>query len=241
MNELSVIIPAYNEAAAIKGNVALVVQKLDALKISYEIILVNDGSTDDTLAVMRTLQNHNIHIITYPINQGKGHAVKSGMMSAKGKFHLFMDADLSTSLESIGIFMSHMRNNEYDLILGERVSSTKHRRLHQPFYRILLGKIFTGLSRLCVGRMINDFTCGFKILNSDASRLLFSQQRIKRWGFDTEIIYIAIRNRLRIGQIPVMWNHHPNSKVHALSAVFTSLGDLLYITYNGITGQYSRR
>ncbi len=241
MVELSVIIPAFNEAHVIENNVRQVIAALDKLKITYEIICVNDGSTDTTLASLERLRDSRINLLSYPENQGKGYAVRFGMNKALGKYRLFMDADLATSLDAIGIFYDQMCRGTYDLILGDRQSDSTQQRQHQPLYRRILGRIFTLLSCLCVGRNINDFTCGFKIFSSPASTLIFNQQRINNWAFDTELIYIAVLNKLRIGQIPVAWKHQPHSKVRAMRDIVTSLRDLLRIRINGMTCCYTKK
>jgi len=241
MIELSIIIPAFNEARDIEANVRQLSQKLDTLKLAYEIILVNDGSTDKTLDTMHRMKNAHLTILTYDHNKGKGHAVHLGMEKAQGQYHLFMDADLSTSLDALEIFLNHMRRNDYDMIIGDRQSNRQQQRLAQPFHRRILGKIFIVLSCICVGKIITDFNCGFKIFSKETSKLLFSQQRIYNWAFDTEIIYIAILNKKRIGQIPVVWNHHPSSTVKPWRDVFTSLYDLVRIKCNGLTCMYTRR
>lgn len=229
MIELSVIIPVFNEAACIQANTLAVKEKLMSLNVSFEIILVNDGSKDGTLAKIQAISKGPIKVISDDKNHGKGYAVMQGMRAATGKFQLFMDADLSTSLNAIQEFLSLMRKGQYDVILGDR--HPLNQKISQPFYRIFLGRMFLWLSCLCVGKKINDFTCGFKMFTLDASRVIFNKQRLHNWAFDTEIIYIAIVQHMRIGQVPVIWHHEAHSKVNAFRDVFTSLWGLIRIKF----------
>lgn len=238
MIELSVILPAFNEAADIQRNALLIQQKLRSLKVAHEIILVNDGSTDNTLECMRQLPADTFKILSYERNAGKGHAVRLGMLQARGRFHLFMDVDLSTSLDAVDVFLAAMRTGQYDVLLGERKSHFHSQKIRQPLHREILGKFFLLLSKVCVGRNIKDFTCGFKMFTAAASTDIFSRQVIDKWAYDTEIIGIAIARDLRIGELPVIWNHHESSQVRALRDTATSLRDLVRIKCNLIKGQY---
>lgn len=236
--ELSVIIPVFNEEADIHKNLLIIEEKLSSLKISYEIIVVDDGSRDQTLEQAKAVNSRHITVLSYDTNRGKGFAVRHGMLAARGQFHAFMDIDLSTSLGTIDIFLARIREGDVHILIGDRKSRPELQKIRQPFYRRFLGQVFTGLSSLCVGRWFNDFTCGFKMFNQKASHLLFQRQLIYRWAFDTELIYIALIHHLRIKEIEVVWNHHNDSTVRPWRDVVTSLNELFQIKVNGLKGLY---
>lgn len=236
--ELSVIIPVYNEETEIIANLQTVQNKLGSMGITYEIIVVNDGSSDQTLLKAQTYASNNVIVLTYPENQGKGYAVRHGMLHAAGKFRIFMDIDLSTSLDAFDTFLARMRLGDCDLIIGDRKSDPTNQKIKQPFYRRFLGRGFTWLSCICVGYNIKDFTCGFKIFHKKAAEIIFQRQRINRWAFDTEIIYIALSHKLRLGEMPVTWENHHQSTVRPLRDILTSLLGLLQIKINMLQGTY---
>jgi len=206
--------------------------------IAYEIIVVNDGSTDQTLSKVRTYSSDHTIVLSYGKNQGKGFAVRHGMLHAAGKYKIFMDIDLSTSLEAFELFLARMREDKCDMIIGDRKSNPDNQTVKQPFYRRFLGRGFTRLSCWCIGRDIKDFTCGFKIFNKKAAEIVFQRQKVYRWAFDTELIYIALLHGLRIDEMPVIWEHHQISAVRPLRDIMTSLSGLFQIKFNEWTGQY---
>ncbi|HLD87807.1 MAG TPA: dolichyl-phosphate beta-glucosyltransferase [Candidatus Omnitrophota bacterium] len=235
---LSVIIPAFNEEKEVRDNTRAVEQKLDSLRLNYEIILVNDGSADGTLSRMQECAGSRIKVLSYEKNRGKGFAVRHGMLHAAGRYRLFMDADLSTSLEAMDKFLEHMRQDDYDMIIGDRKSKPGDHTVKQPWHRRFLGNGFIVLSRWCVEKKIRDFTCGFKMFNRRAADIIFKKQQILNWAFDTELIAIALIHDLRIGEIPVTWNHHHGSAVRPMRNIFTSLAGLLKIKWNILQGVY---
>lgn len=238
MPELSVIIPAYNEEQDLSANVLLVDEHVKKLGTSYEIVLVNDGSRDKTLEIMHQLANKHIRVFSYDRNYGKGYAVRHGMQNAQGKFRLFMDVDLSTSLEAVDEFLRIMRTGQYNILIGERPTHFQKQGIKQPFIRRFLGKGFSALSRFCVGQNIKDFTCGFKMFDLKASEIICAKQRIFNWSFDTELVAIASIQKLKIGEIPVLWSHRSGSQVRALRDVCTSLAGLFKIKWNMVRGVY---
>jgi dolichyl-phosphate beta-glucosyltransferase len=236
--ELSVIIPVFNEELEIIKNLQTVEKKLRSMGISYEIIVVDDGSIDQTLNQVRSYPCREVTVLSYEKNQGKGFAVRHGMLRASGQYRLFMDIDLSTSLEAFDSFLNEMRKNTCDILIGDRKSNPDHQTVKQPFFRRFLGRGFTGLSCLCVGKNINDFTCGFKMFNKKSSDIIFHRQLIYRWAFDTELIYIALLHGLCIRELPVIWQHHGDSTVRPLRDVITSLSELIKIKFNAWKGLY---
>jgi len=228
MKELSVIIPVYNEGKIIRRNLRMVDDYLQTLGLDYEIVIVNDGSSDNTWEHLTAMPGQHIRLISYAENKGKGFAVKCGMMAANGRYRLFMDMDLSTELTEIPKFLQCMRDGRCDICVGNR-HSIKLWAQKRPWHRALLGKIFAFLSSVSSGCPLEDFTCGFKIFTAEACEKVFVRQSIYNWAFDTELISIAHHLGLRIHQEPVAWHHHGNSKVHIGPAMVTSLMSLIKI------------
>lgn len=230
MVELSVVIPVYNESKIVRRNLEIVDNYLQTLGTDYEIIVVNDGSTDDTLKLISSAAGKYVRIISYPKNQGKGFAVNQGMTAAFGRYRLFMDMDLSTDLTEIPKFLVRVREGLCDICVGNR-HYVRLSAQHRPWPRALLGKVFATLSVWATGCRLDDFTCGFKIFTAEACTAVFPRQRIFGWAFDTELMAIAQSLRLRIRQESVAWHHHGNSKVRIGSAMITATIDLGKIWY----------
>ena len=236
--ELSVVLPAYNEGKKISRNVGRLKQAMDAMKMNYEILIVNDGSTDNTLIEAKRCEYENIKVYSYERNSGKGYAVNFGMRQARGEYRLFMDVDLSTCLEEIGNFLNVTRQGQADILIGTRKSKRHLQKIRQPSYRIFLGEVFTWLAGLCTGYPLSDFTCGFKMYTKKAADIIFPRQKIFHWAFDAELICIASLHRLRIKEIPVLWNNDPDTKVRLLHDSLTSLFGLFKIRWNVLRGFY---
>ncbi|MBI4309402.1 MAG: glycosyltransferase [Candidatus Omnitrophica bacterium] len=230
--ELSIIMPAFNEAEEIQASIRTVDKKMAAMKAVYEIIVVNDGSRDETLTKAQACACGHIQILSYGQNRGKGFAVRHGMLHSKGKYKLFMDVDLSTSLDAIDQFLMSMHEDKYDVLIGNRKNGPGSTGTGQPWHRRFLGTGYIKLSCLCAGTNIKDFTCGFKMFNAKAADIIFTRQRTFDWSFDTELIYIAILHRLRIGEMGVVWKHHHGSTVRPLRDILISLAGLLKIRWH---------
>lgn len=236
--ELSVVLPAFNEGPYIVESIQRLKSHLEKHSVSYQIIVVDDGSTDDTPAKAREYQSRRIEILSYRTNRGKGYAVRHGMLHAQGRYRLFMDVDLSTSLTAIDSFLSLMHKHPHDVVIGNRKTKESVQKIKQPFYRRFLGKGFTLLSRWLMGVRITDFTCGFKMFTATAAETIFRRQKIFDWAFDAELIYIARLHRLTIHEVPVTWQHHADSKVRILRDILRSLTSLARIRWYGMKGYY---
>jgi len=226
--ELSIILPVYNESKIIRPNLEKVNDYLQTLGLEYEIIVVNDGSTDDTLKQISSIKEKRVSVISYGQNRGKGFAVNRGMTSARGRYRLFMDMDLSTELTEIPKFLKLVRDGLCDICVGNR-HAVRLLDQKRSWHRALLGRIFAILSSVCTGYRLEDFTCGFKIFTAPACEKIFPRQHIDGWAFDTELITIAHQLRLNIRQEPVVWTHHEGSKVNILKSIFTSSLGLIKI------------
>jgi len=236
--ELSIILPAYNEGLYIEDSLKKIQDVVDKLNVTYELIVVDDGSTDNTLLKVKRCESSQVKVVTYFQNRGKGYAVKEGMLYAQGKYRLLMDVDLSTSLSAIERFLNLMRTNDYDVVIGNRKTHPHLQKIRQPWYHRFFGKGFTWLSCLMIGCFLNDFTCGFKMYRKEAADIIFKRQRIFNWAFDAELIYIAMQHHLKIHQEPVEWSHHPDSKVRLFNNIVTSLAGLMQMRINGLKGYY---
>ena len=226
---LSIIVPAYNESKRIH-NLDDILRYLGKLKESWELIVVNDGSQDDTLQKLESFKRKsNFKVISYATNRGKGYAVKAGMLAASGKFRLFCDIDLSTPIEEIRKFKPFLE--KADVVIGTRKLKGAKVILHQSFLREYLGKGFTLLSQLILNTWVSDFTCGFKCFSGPASEKIFNKTRIFRWGFDSEVLFLAKKYKLMTIEVPVIWKNDPQTRVRFPRDLINSFGELIAIRY----------
>lgn len=234
--ELSVIIPVFNEEKRL-SNLEKVLFYLERQKFESELIVVNDGSLDSTQNLLEKYYKKNkFKIISYKKNRGKGFAIKTGMLAAKGRYKLFTDIDLSAPIEEIERFMLHIKKNPV-VIASRRIKKAKLI-TRQPKIREFMGSFYTSLSQRILGLDISDFTCGFKCFNSDAANNIFSKTKIERWGFDPEILMIATELGYNILEIPIIWRHDPNTKVKFPQDIFKSFHELLKIRIYSMRGYY---
>ncbi len=240
---LSIIVPAFNEEKIISENINKYNNYLKTQNYSYEIIIVNDGSCDNTEKIIKEIcsQNKNIKTINLLKNHGKGYVVKRGMLEAQGDYCLFLDADNSTSIEHLNQALPLMQGKR-DIIIGSRnPHDIKEAKiiLHQPFWKMLLGKTGNFLMRMLFKIKIRDTQCGFKIFSKEAVEKIFPQLTINRWLFDLEILILAQKYEFKIKIIPVKWVNSKESSV-GLKGYFTSLKELLKIKYNLIFNKYKK-
>lgn len=225
----SIIVPAYNESSRL-FHLESIAGYLKSLKQSSELIVVNDGSRDDTLTKLEKLsQKLNFKLISYPVNHGKGYAIKQGMLAAKGEYALFLDIDLSTPINQIEKIVPLLTPNR--VLIGTRKTKGAVVAVHQPFIRETLGKGFTLLSQIFTQVWVSDFTCGFKCFPIKAAHQIFKASRIYRWGFDSEIIYLAHKYQYQIKEVPVTWTNDTQTKVKFPQDLINSLMELLRIRY----------
>jgi dolichyl-phosphate beta-glucosyltransferase len=233
---LSVIVPVYNETRRLY-HLDQIFDFFKKEKEEIEIIIVNDGSTDKTLSELKKYQKKNrLEIVSYSRNRGKGFAIKTGMLAAGGQYRLFMDLDLSTPLDQWSKFQPHLK--EADILIGSRKTKGAELLARQPWWRETLGKGFTLLSQLALNVWASDFTCGFKCFSEKAAIKIFSQATIERWGFDSEVLFLAKKYRLSVKEIPVAWKNDMQTKVKFPQDLVRSLSDLLAIRTREILGKY---
>jgi dolichyl-phosphate beta-glucosyltransferase len=234
--EISIIIPAYNEEKVI----AETIKKITAFfrERDYEIIIVDDGSTDNTLLKVQELNYPNIKLIRNYKNYGKGYSVKRGMLHSKGREVLFTDVDLSTPLEDYEKLKREIENDS-DLAIGSRLLSGSTIIKRQPIIRELLGKFYGIFAHYLVRWKFVDTQCGFKLFKGDAARDIFGEVGVKGYGFDIEVILIALKKGYKITEVPVRWVDNPDSKIKFFSLVyFYVLRDLVMIFLKKLKGIY---
>ncbi len=235
---LSVIIPAYNEERRIKNTLLEIDEFLTTQNYNYEIIVVNDGSRDGTVELVKNLQKSvkKLKIISNQKNYGKGHAIRQGLLKASGEFRLFTDADNATSIEQIQNFLPFFQKG-FEIVIGSRNLQNSRIKKHQPLYREILGNLGNFLIQILVISGIKDTQCGFKCFSAKLVKDIFPKLKINRWGFDIEILILAKKKGYKIKAVPVIWTNDINSKV-ALSAYLGTLKELLQIKWNIIKGKY---
>lgn len=227
---LSTVIPAYNEERRIRPTLGRIREYLDKQAYTSEVIVVDDGSIDGTARVVAEFQASwpALRLIRTGRNRGKGYSVKTGFSNAEGEILLFSDADLSTPIEEADKLIAAIRSGAA-VSIGSRALDRSVVRIHQPWYRELMGKIFNRFVRLIAVQGIHDTQCGFKAFTREAAMNLISRQRIDGFSFDVEILYIARRLGYVIREIPVTWINNDNTRVRLIQDSLGMLIDLLRI------------
>ncbi|MFH1597579.1 MAG: dolichyl-phosphate beta-glucosyltransferase [Patescibacteria group bacterium] len=229
---LSIVIPVYNEAARITKSLEKIIKYFE--RDDYEILIIDDGSSDRTLDIVRSFRNNRIRILRNEVNLGKGYSVKKGVLAATKSHILFSDADLSTPIAEFEKFKPYLKS--HDILIGSRAMTNSDVKVRQPIYKVILGRLGNLMIRLLAVKGIQDTQCGFKLFNRQ-SKKLFTKSTIYRWGFDFEILYIAQKQKLNIKEIPVVWVNDPRSKVKKIDYLITFY-DLIKIRINNILGKY---
>jgi len=238
---LSVVIPAYNEAERIGATILALGDYFARQTYAWELVVVDDGSNDNTIEVVENAYDSkygNLRIIRGELNRGKGHAVKSGMLAAKGEFVLFMDADMSTPISELDRFLPLLLNG-HNVVIGSRKTKGAAVLVKQPWYRQKMGAAFTKLVRRSLGLRVTDVTCGFKCFHQKAAREIFSRQRLVDWSFDAEILFIAKKLGYQIREVPVEWSDVEGTRVRLRRDVIKTLLGLREIRLNNAEGHYN--
>jgi len=243
---VSVIIPAYNEEKRIGATLLAIDKYLAGQKYLYEILVISDGSTDKTADVVGKYKQlvKNLEIIDNLENKGKGYVVRQGMLAAKGKYRVFMDADNSTSLDHVEK-MWPLFNKGKDIVIGTRDSrdvKEATQAVRQPFSKRIIGDIGNLLIQILAVPGIWDTQCGFKGFSDKAVKDIFPRLGINRWGFDIEMLALARKFKYKIKEVPVDWRNDPNTGSHpGLSAYFQVLTETVKIRWNLMTGVYNKQ
>lgn len=226
----SVAIPCYNEAARIGGTVRETLDYLAAQSPDAELIVVNDGSTDSTSAIVReALAGAKVKtqlLENFP-NRGKGAAVRSGLLAATTPIGLFFDADLSTPLSEIPKVIEPIARGDVDVAFGSRALDRKLIGVHQPWRREQAGRVFNCIVRIATGMPFWDTQCGFKAFRLDVCRPILEKANTIGFAFDVELLFMAYRAGLRLREAPVRWNHAEGSKVRVIHDSFAMLREVI--------------
>lgn len=238
---LSLVIPAYNEAERIGDTLASADRYLAHQDYDAEIIVVDDGSDDDTAGIVRACQRESrttLLLESLPENRGKGYAVKTGMLKqATGRFRFFCDADGSTPIEEIDR-CGALFESRTDIIIGSRALPESIIQKRQAWYRENMGRCYNRIEKMLGITSYSDTQCGFKGFSDNATELCFSRQTVDRFSFDAELLYIAARHGLNITEIPVRWINSPNSKVNPVRDAARMFLDLIIIRLKDLSGRY---
>src|SRR5436190_4080338 len=240
MAKYSIIIPAYNESARLSSTLDRVLNYVSAEQWDAEIIVVNDGSRDNTadLVCQYAKENPCLRLLENPGNRGKGYSVRNGMLNASGEFLLFSDADLSAPIEEAPKLFAAI-NAGADVAIGSRWLRPELQTQRQSVLRQFYGRAFNIALRVVLGLNIKDTQCGFKAFTRAAGQRVFPQQQIERWGFDSELLYLARKSKMKIAEIPVAWAHVEGTRISPLRDGLRMFGEVLKIRWNAMTGKYS--
>ncbi|MFB3916843.1 MAG: dolichyl-phosphate beta-glucosyltransferase [Terriglobales bacterium] len=236
----SIVIPAYNESGRIGASLEKVLAHIAERAWNAEVVVVNDGSRDDTAAIVRRYAETTPHLrlIENPGNRGKGYSVRNGMLHARGEILIFSDADLSSPIYETDKLIAALRGGA-DVAIGSRWMRPELQTERQPLYRQLFGRIFNLLLRVLLGLKFKDTQCGLKAFTRSAAQQIFPRQRIERWGFDPELLFLARKQRLQVAEVPVEWAHDERSKINPLSDGFKMFMEILRIRWYALTGKYA--
>jgi glycosyltransferase involved in cell wall biosynthesis len=238
----SIVIPAYNESARIPATLQSVIAAVRANQWSAEVIVVNDGSKDSTAQLVHdfALEAPEVRLIENPGNRGKGYSVRSGILQAQGEIVMFTDADLSAPMEEAGRLFAAIAAGA-DIAIGSRWLERGRQTHRQPLYRQFFGRCFNAVCRMVMRLPFADTQCGFKAFTRAAAQTVFQLQTIERWGFDPEILFIAIKRGFRIVEVPVSWAHDERTRMSYLKDGMQMLKELALVRWNALTGHYSKR
>ncbi len=239
--QISIIIPAYNEGARIERALERVLTCVDERRWDAEVLVVDDGSTDDTAAIVQRWQTRYPHLQLFenPGNRGKGYSVRNGLLQAAGEIVMFTDADLSAPIEEAELLFAAIEAGA-DVAIGSRWLDKQRQTRHQPLYRRFFGRCYNGLTRFVMGLPYKDTQCGFKAFRRGAAKCIFPLQTIERWGFDPEILFIAQKLGFHIVEVPVTWGHDERSRISYLRDGSQMLKEMVEIRSNSFRGRYDR-
>lgn len=228
--ELSVVIPAYNEARRLGPTLDRVTAYLRERGGEHEVLVVDDGSTDGTASLVTTHPAPSVRLVRQPENRGKGAALRRGVLESRGRRVLLCDADLSTPIEDLERLERRLAAGAA-LAIGSRGVIESDVSVRQPLYRELMGKTFNRIIRLLGVRGLRDTQCGFKLLDGEVARRLFAELRTSGFAFDVELLWLATRHGYRIEEVGVRWVDSPDSRVHPLFDAAAMLRDVLVMRW----------
>jgi dolichyl-phosphate beta-glucosyltransferase len=237
----SIIIPAYNESARVGASLDKVLAFVAERGWDAEIVVVDDGSRDKTVEIIRGYAEKNpcLRLLQNPGNRGKGYSVRNGMLHARGELLLFSDADLSSPIEEADKLFGAIAGGA-DIAIGSRWLQRDLQTQPQPLYRQIFGRVFNLMLRVTLGLGFKDTQCGFKAFTRRAALAIFPLQNIERWGFDPELLYLGKKKGFKIAEVPVEWAHSEGTRINPLRDGSRMFAEMLKIRWNGLTGRYDR-
>lgn len=235
--KISVVIPCYNEQKRIGKSLDKIIVYFAKKKYTYEIIVVDDGSKDKSIQIVKAKKNKNIKIFKNKQNYGKGYSVKRGMLKAKYPLVLFSDADLATPIAEIEKLIKQIKKG-YDVAIASRNMKESQIETYQPVHRQIMGKLFSYLVKLIALRSFKDTQCGFKLFKKDVAKRIFQKLTLNRFAFDVEALVIAQKQKYRIIEVPVKWIDKTGSTINPLKDSIKMLKDLVIIRINSLVGKY---
>jgi len=238
--ELSIIVPSYNEELRLPPSLDRLAAYVGKSGRCTEVLVVDDGSKDKTAAVASAYANRiaNLRVLKNGENRGKGYSVRHGMLEAKGEVVLFTDADLSAPIEEADKLLAAM--GEYDVAIGSRAMDRSLIKVHESAFREFAGIVFNKIVRFVLRLPFVDTQCGFKAFRRERCRIIFEQQRIERFGFDPELLYLARHHGLKSVEIPVRWSHSPATKINMMRDSIQMFVDVFTIRWNALRGCYPK-
>lgn len=237
---LTILVPSYNEASIIKSSLREIDKFLRGKKYSSEIVVVSDGSTDDSARIIKRMSLSRIKLLNYEVNRGKGWALKEGVKHSSGKYVIFTDVDLSVPIDFADKFLKELEKGKSEVAIGTRKIKSAKVLVHQPWLRENLGKGFTFITRIITGVNVSDFTCGFKGFTHESAKKIFGKSLLVRWAYDAEILFLAKKFGYKITELPVIWTNRKDTRVKLGNAVVTSLTDLVRLKLNNWAGKYDK-
>jgi dolichyl-phosphate beta-glucosyltransferase len=235
----SIVIPAYNEGARLGPTLEKVLDYVHAQGWQAEVIVVSDGSRDNTADIARAFaaKDSTLRLVENPGNHGKGYSVRHGMLSARGRIVAFSDADLSSPIEEVAKLLQALEAGA-DIAIGSRWLRSETQTQRQPLHRQLFGRVFNLLLRMILGLHFKDTQCGFKAFKRPAVEAIFPLQKIERWGFDPEILFLARKFGFKVKEVSVAWGHSGLTRIHPLRDGSRMFLEMLHIRWNDLTGKY---
>lgn len=247
---LSIVIPAYNEEKRIGPTLDAVLTFLKSQTYQSEVIVVDDGSSDKTASKVSERiplyrqAGHELRVLINSPNRGKGYSVKRGLTDATGEILLFTDADLSSPITEAPKLIDPISERRADVTFGSRALNPQLIGVHQPRMRELGGAVFNICMRTITGLKFKDTQCGFKAFRREAAIPVFALQRVERFGFDPEVLYIAKKQGNRLLEVPVVWNHceggELQNKLNYVRDSINMFADLIRIRFNDLAGRYKK-
>ena len=235
----SIVIPAYNEGKRLGATLEKVLGYVREQGWNAEVVVVNDGSRDNTAELVRAFsaKDSTLRLIENPGNRGKGYAVRNGMLNARGEVIVFSDADLSSPIEEMPKLLAALAAGA-DIAIGSRWLRAELQTQRQSLHRQLFGRVFNVLNRAILGLQFKDTQCGFKAFTRRAALMILPLQRIERWGFDPEILFLARKFGFRVEEVAVRWGHVGGTRINPLIDGARMFQEMVRIRWNDLEGRY---